>query len=89
MTLCKYRPQRVYGEQLLIDRWELAQLIKMLEKRAVELGDNGELDALLYTGAVMGLSTLCRERSIEYWTEYMDEFRRMVAYETEGGTDGS
>jgi len=90
MTLCKYRPQRTYAEQLIVDKWELDALSKQLAKRALEMADNGESDALLFIGACNAFEALMRlaeDGKCEYWFDFMREFEH--ASGLEGGDDGS
>lgn len=93
MTLCKYRPQRTYGEQFIFDEIDVRGAMKYLKSRAQELADEGEIDGLMFTGAYAALSTLmdmARDGTCDYWTDFQREFeRRIGTMEEEGENDGS
>lgn len=79
MTLCKYRPQRTYPAQLIIDSWEMGHLVDTLNERARELAAGGEAASLLFDGASMALSTLASlaaDANCEYRMDFMREFER-------------
>jgi len=87
MTLCKYRPQRTYEEQLIVSVWELDHLIYDLETRSEELAADGDADALLFAGAAMAfrnMASLAADANCEYKMDFMREFERDAGTLEEG-----
>ena len=89
MTLCKHRPQRTYGEQYILDEFDMRGLLKYLDERTRELSADGRAEALMFEGAYIALSTLAslaEDGGCEYWTDFQREYeRRAGTLEEEGG----
>lgn len=85
MTLCKYRPQRTYGEQYIVDELDTRGLIKALDAVIAQRGEDGLADTAYYVGAKLAFEVLFRTigddgapKSTEYWTDFMREFARRI-----------
>lgn len=77
MTLCKYRPQRTYDEQYIIDGWDMRGLLKYLGTRSVELAADGRAEALSFQGAFDALSIiagLAEDGKCDNWTDFQRQF---------------
>ena len=88
MTLCKYRPRRVYDEQFIIDMTDTHGVMKALDQTIHELGEDGDALTPYYVGARLALSTLfdtaVDDGMVDYWTDFMRAFDKKLG-ELEGG----
>ncbi|MBQ9002167.1 MAG: hypothetical protein IJ087_09970 [Eggerthellaceae bacterium] len=94
MTLCKFRPQRTYGEQFLLDEVDVRGLMKALEQRIDEHGEADASDTRIYVGAHLAFNVMFRDyggeyrdfdestgerpEDSEYWTDFMRRFDAAV-----------
>lgn len=94
MTLCRFRPRRAYGEQFLLDEVDVRGLMKALEQRVSEHGEDGLPDTRVYAGAHLALNVMFRDyggeyrdydgstgeapADSEYWTDFMARFDAAV-----------
>ncbi|MBR3158407.1 MAG: hypothetical protein IKF14_05125 [Atopobiaceae bacterium] len=90
MTLCKYRPQRTYDAQFIIDLTDTHGLMKALDQVIHELGEDGDSLTPYYVGARLALSTLLDtaydDGMVDYWTDFMRAFEKSLQ-ELEGGEE--
>ena len=77
MTLCKFRPQRTYDYQFIIDRHDARGLLKVLDQVVNEMGEAGLVSTSVYAGVLLGLSTLFDmaedKGEVDKWTDFMRE----------------
>ena len=82
MTLCKFREERKYDAQFLIDRHDARGLLKMLDEAVGRMGEEGLASTRFYAGAYLGFKTLfeCAERDggIDKWTDFMCLFEQAI-----------
>lgn len=94
MTLCKFRPKRTYGEQFILDEVDVRGLMKALEQRISDHGENGLADTRIYVGAHLAFNVMFRDyggeyrdfdaedggrpTDSEYWTDFMRRFDAAV-----------
>ena len=88
MTLCKFRPQRTYCAQWIIERDDVNGLLKKLNEEAHYLLLNGEQKGFYYTGALLAFKTLFGysefSGEVDTWKDFMPLFETAVN-ELEGG----
>jgi len=58
MTLCKYRSQRTYDGQFLIDEFDADGLQRVLYRKIAYMGTSNDKNVAYYIGASVALSTL-------------------------------
>lgn len=90
MTLCKYRPQRTYDAQFLLDENDVNGLLKKSAEAAEAVRATGVAGWQLYEGAAMALDVLFNvardEGEIDMWTDWLATFEGLVG-EMEGSDD--
>ena len=78
MTLCKFRPQRTYDAQFIVERWDAIGLLRKLDEAIVAMGDAGVASTAYYVGAYMALRTLFvaaeEGGEVDRWTDFMALF---------------
>lgn len=78
MTLCKYRPQRTYDAQFILEKNDVNGLLKKMDEAVAAHGEDGDLSTAYYVGGLIALSTLFKttERvgEIDMWTDFMELF---------------
>ena len=88
MTLCKYRPQRTYDAQFIIEEFDANGLLKMLGERIHDLGESGEAITPYYVGAYIACNVLFGINQelfeVDKWTDFMSEFDTQLKEITEG-----
>ena len=88
MTLCKFRPQRTYDAQFIVERHDAIGLVKMLGQAVHEMGEAGLSSTPYYVGAWLAMSTMfdCAERDgeVDKWTDFMRLFEAALE-DLEGG----
>ena len=88
MTLCKYRPQRTYDAQYIIEQNDANGLVKMLGEKAEQAAANGLASTLCIIGAQIAFETMFAEArqcgEVDKWTDFMALFDKRLA-EMEGG----
>lgn len=88
MTLCKYRPQRTYCAQWIIEKDDVGGLMKSLDATIDGMGEAGLASTPYYVGARLALSTLFdvaqRDGDVDTWVDFMREFEAALE-ELEGG----
>ena len=82
MTLCKYRPQRTYDAQYILEENDVRGLLKKLGEAVDRMGEEGLASTRFYAGAYLGFKTLfeCAERDggIDKWTDFMCLFEQAI-----------
>lgn len=82
VTLCKFRDERKYDAQFLIDRHDARGLIKVMGQTVHEMGEAGMASTAYYAGALLALKMMfevaedCGE--VDKWTDYMRAFERAL-----------
>lgn len=78
MTLCKYRPQRTYDAQFILEKNDVNGLLKMLREKVNELGEDGELSTQYYVGALVAFETLFGHAEsageVDMWSDFLELF---------------
>lgn len=88
MTLCKYRPQRTYDAQYILEQNDVNGMMKHLREKTEELGEDGDIAALYYLGAVFAFTVIFTDSrnngEVDKWTDFAEGFKQLID-ETEGG----
>ncbi|MBQ1450462.1 MAG: hypothetical protein IIZ12_05985 [Eggerthellaceae bacterium] len=81
MTLCKYRPQRTYDAQYIIEQNDAFGLVKMLGEKA------GDSDFHAGAWLAFGLMFEMAESGgiVDMWTDFIGAFDERVGRYTEEG----
>lgn len=78
MTLCKFRPQRTYDAQFIIDQFDANGLLKVMEHFIDEMGEAGLASTVYYVGARLALETLFnvaeKNGEVDMWVDFMSAF---------------
>lgn len=78
MTLCKYRPQRTYDAQFILEENDVRGLLKRLDEAVGIRGENGEASTPYYVGAFVAFKTLFEGArdggEVDMWTDFMELF---------------
>ena len=85
MTLCKYRPQRTYDAQFLLDENDVRGLIKKTREAADRMSGFG---GAYYMGAAIAFETLFRDAEmfgeVDMWSDFLARFEANLGEELEG-----
>lgn len=81
MTLCKYRPQRTYDAQYIIEQNDAIGLVKMLGERSDE--SDFHAGAWLAFGLMFDMAE--SNGLVDMWTDFMGAFDERVGKYMEGG----
>ena len=88
MTLCKFRPQRTYDAQFILERNDAIGLTKALEAAVAEKGEDGLSATPYYVGAKLAVDALLWDAEdggeVDMWTDFMAAFDKALR-ELEGG----
>ena len=78
MTLCKFRPQRTYDAQFILERNDVVGLTKALEAAIAEKGEDGLSTTPYYVGALLAVEALLWRAEeggeVDMWTDFMAAF---------------
>lgn len=78
MTLCKFRPQRTYDAQFIVERWDAVGLLRKLDEAIMAMSEDGVAGVDYYVGAYMALRTLLvaaeEGGEVDRWTDFMALF---------------
>ena len=85
MTLCKYRPQRTYDAQFLLDHNDVRGLLKKTRETANDTGSP------YYVGAAVAFETLFRDAElfgeVDMWRDFIERFAANLGEELKGGCE--
>lgn len=88
MTLCKYRPQRTYDAQYILEENDVRGLLKKLAEAVDHMGEEGLASTPYYVGAHDAFETLfeCAKRDgeVDMWKDFMESFGKKLD-DTRGG----
>lgn len=82
MTLCKFRPQRTYDAQFIVEQFDANGLLKVLRETVAEKGEDGLSSTPYYVGALIALEVLFgsaeADGEIDMQTDFMRLFERAL-----------
>ena len=82
MTLCKFRPQRTYDAQFILEENDVRGLLKMLGEAVNRMGEDGLASTPYYVGAHDAFEVLfgCAKRDgeVDMWKDFMESFREKL-----------
>ena len=82
MTLCKYRPQRTYDAQYILEENDVRGLLKKLAEAVDRMDEEGLASTPYYVGAQLAMSTMfeCAKRDgeVDMWTDFMCLFEQAL-----------
>lgn len=85
MTLCKYRPQRIYAAQFIFDQNDVNGLLKKTREAANLMKGVG---GSYYVGAAVALETLFRDAEmygeVDMWSDFLARFEANLGEELRG-----
>jgi len=85
MTLCKYRPQRIYDAQFIFEQNDVNGLLKMTRQIANE---KSGIARAYYLDAAIAFETLFRDAEIfgevDMWRDFVERFDANLGEELRG-----